>query len=98
MARPSIAMSQAFKGVQAMTEPDIVRASRVEQTIERIIDLSSGCHSDLGAAARCAAGLWHGKSAMPNPRRALSRGDPGANWPADVPASRPVSHPPEVAR
>lgn len=59
MARPVIATPEAFEGVQAMPEQDILLASGVEQTVARINDVVSGGHTGLGAAARQAMKAHH---------------------------------------
>ena len=59
MARPVIATPEAFEGVQAMPERDILLAGGAEQTIERIIEVLSGHHPELGAAARRAMERRH---------------------------------------
>ena len=60
IARPVIATPQAFEGVQATPEQDILLpASGVEQTIERIIEVLSGRHPGLGAAGRHAVERRH---------------------------------------
>jgi polysaccharide biosynthesis protein PslH len=59
MARPVIATPEAFEGVQATPERDILLARGADQTIERIIDVLCGRHPDLGAAARRAVELRH---------------------------------------
>jgi glycosyltransferase involved in cell wall biosynthesis len=108
MGRPVIATPEAFEGVQAMPERDILLAGGVEQTIERIIDVLSGRHAGLGAAARRAVELRHDWSVTLAPLDALFPDDPVPAQPAAVPASGPtphlpiphptVPHPPEVAR
>ena len=59
MAKPVIATPEAFEGVQARPEQDILLASGVEQTIAKIIEVLSGQHPGLGAAARQAMRLRH---------------------------------------
>jgi glycosyltransferase involved in cell wall biosynthesis len=108
MGRPVIATPEAFEGVQAMPERDILLASGVEQTIERIIDVLSGRYPDLGAAARRAVELRHDWSVTLAPLDALFPDDPVPARPAASPAAHPipqrpipnppVPHPPEVAR
>ncbi len=98
MARPVIASPEAFEGVQAMPERDILLASGVEQTVERITDVLSGRHPGLGAAARRAVELRHDWSVTLAPLDDLFPDDPVPDRPAAMPASRPVPHPPEVAR
>jgi hypothetical protein len=98
MARPVIATPEAFEGVQAVPERDIVLASGVEQTIARIVDVLSGRYPELGAAARRAVELRHDWSATLAPLDALFPDDPVPDRPAAPLASRPVPHPPEVAR
>ena len=108
MGRPVIATPEAFEGVQAMPERDILLAGGVEQTIERIIDVLSGRHAGLGAAARRAVELRHDWSVTLAPLDALFPDDPVPAQPAAVPASgptphppiphQPIPHPPEVAR
>ncbi len=103
MARPVIATPEAFEGVQAMPERDILLADGVERTIERIIDVLSGRWPDLGAAARRAVELRHDWAVTLAPLDALfpddpDRDDPGPTRPAASPSSRPVSPPSEVTR
>jgi glycosyltransferase involved in cell wall biosynthesis len=98
MGRPVIATPEAFEGVQAMPERDILLASGVEQTIERIIDVLSGRHAGLGTAARRAVELRHDWSVTLAPLDALFPDDPVPAQPAAIPAPRPIPHPPEVAR
>jgi glycosyltransferase involved in cell wall biosynthesis len=102
MARPVIATPEAFEGVQAMPERDILLADGVEQTIARIIDVLSGGWPGLGAAARRAVELRHDWSVTLAPLDALFPDDPEPTRPVPAqpasPASRPVPHPPEVAR
>lgn len=52
MARPVIATPEAFEGVQASPERDILVASGVEQTVARVTEVLSGRHPGLGPAAR----------------------------------------------
>jgi sugar transferase (PEP-CTERM/EpsH1 system associated) len=59
MARPVIATPEAFEGVQASPEQDILLASGVDQTIARITEVLSGCHPGLGQAARQAMKSRH---------------------------------------
>ncbi len=98
MARPVIATPEAFEGVQAMPERDILLAGGVEQTIDQIIDVLSGRHAGLGAAARRAVELRHDWSVTLAPLDALFPDDPALAQPAARPAGRPAPHPPEVAR
>lgn len=98
MARPVIATPEAFEGVQAVPGQDILLASGVEQTIERIIDVLSGRHPNLGAAARRAVELRHDWSVTLARLDDLFPEDPVPDRPAARPASPPVPHPPEVAR
>jgi len=98
MGRPVIASPEAFEGVQAMPERDILLAAGVEQTIERIIDVLSGRCPGLGAAARRAVELRHDWSVTLAPLDALFPDDPVPARPAAIPAPRPVPLPPEVAR
>jgi glycosyltransferase involved in cell wall biosynthesis len=102
MARPVIATPQAFEGVQATPEQDILLASGVEQTIERIIEVLSGRHPGLGAAGRHAVERRHDWSVTLGRLDELFPDDPPPQWP-----SPPVSAnllpptglpPPEVTR
>jgi sugar transferase (PEP-CTERM/EpsH1 system associated) len=98
MARPVIATPEAFQGVQAMPERDILLASGVEQTIARITDVLSGRHPGLGAAARRAVELGHDWSVTLAKLDDLFPEDPVPDPPAVIPATLSVPHPPEVAR
>jgi sugar transferase (PEP-CTERM/EpsH1 system associated) len=98
MARPVIATPEAFQGVQATPERDILLASGVEQTIARITDILSGRHPGLGAAARRAVELGHDWSATLAKLDDLFPEDPVPDRPAAISAILPVPHPPEVAR
>jgi glycosyltransferase involved in cell wall biosynthesis len=96
MARPVIATPEAFEGVQATPERDILLASGVEQTIERIIEVLSGRHPDLGAAGRRAVERRHDWSVTLARLDDLFPEDPVPDRPtALASASLP---PPEVTR
>jgi glycosyltransferase involved in cell wall biosynthesis len=98
MARPVIATPEAFEGVQAVPGQDILLASGVEETIERIIDVLSGLHPDLGAAARRAVELRHDWSVTLARLDDLFPDDPVPDRPATGPGGLPAPQPPEVAR
>jgi sugar transferase (PEP-CTERM/EpsH1 system associated) len=98
MARPVIATPEAFEGVQAMPERDILLATGAEQTIERIIDVLSGCHPDLGTAARRAVELRHDWSVTLARLDDLFPDDAEADRPAVLASASPALPPPEVAR
>ena len=98
MGRPVIATPEAFEGVQAVPERDILLASGVEQTIARITDILSGRHPDLGAAARRAMELRHDWSVTLARLDDLFPEDPLPDRPAGTPVQVPVPDPPEVAR
>lgn len=54
MARPVLASPQAFEGITAMPERDLLLADGVEQMIVRAASILEGRHPGLGAAARAA--------------------------------------------
>ncbi len=98
MARPVIATPEAFEGVQAMPERDILLATGVEQTIERIIDVLSGRHPDLGTAARRAVELRHDWSVTLARLDDLFPDDAEPDRPTVLASAGPALPPPEVAR
>jgi sugar transferase (PEP-CTERM/EpsH1 system associated) len=59
MGRPVIASPEAFEGVRAVPEQDILLASGAEATIQRVIDIIDGRYPGLGAAARRAMESSH---------------------------------------
>lgn len=59
MARPVIATTAAFEGVQAVPERDILLADDAEQTVTKIHEVLSGAHPRLGVAARQAVQRGH---------------------------------------
>jgi sugar transferase (PEP-CTERM/EpsH1 system associated) len=81
MARPVIATPQAFEGVQAMPERDILLASGVEQTVARINAVLSGKYPGLGAAARRAMEYGHDWSVTLAPLDDLFAFDPKQGHP-----------------
>ncbi len=97
MARPVIATPEAFEGVQAMPERDILLATGVEQTIERIIDVLSGRHPGLGTAARRAVELRHDWSVTLARLDDLFPDDAEPDRPAVLASASPALPRPEVA-
>ena len=59
MAKPVIATPEAFEGVRAMPGRDILLASGVDETVQRIGEVLDGRHAALGAAARSAVETSH---------------------------------------
>jgi hypothetical protein len=59
MARPVVATPQAFYGVRAMPGRDILLASGVDETVQRIAEVLDGRHATMGAAARRAVETSH---------------------------------------
>ena len=59
MARPVVATPEAFQGVRAEPGRDILLASGVDETVQRIADVLDGRHATMGAAARCAVEASH---------------------------------------
>jgi sugar transferase (PEP-CTERM/EpsH1 system associated) len=98
MARPVIATPQAFEGVQAIPERDILLASGVERTIERITDILSGRHPGLGAAARRAVEHHHDWSVTLARLDDLFPDDPASDRRAATGTTDPAPAPPEVVR
>jgi sugar transferase (PEP-CTERM/EpsH1 system associated) len=97
MGRPVIATPEAFEGVQATPEQDILVASGVDQTIARIQDVLSGRYQGLGAAARQAMMRHHDWSATLTPLDTLFGTDlPRLVAPESAP-SRPALPSTEVA-
>ncbi len=52
MARPNVATPEAFEGVQAVPGRDILLASGVDETVQRIAEVLDGRHASIGSAAR----------------------------------------------
>ena len=52
MARPVVATPEAFQGVRAEPGRDILLASGIAETVQRIADVLDGRHATMGAAAR----------------------------------------------
>jgi sugar transferase (PEP-CTERM/EpsH1 system associated) len=59
MARPVVATPEAFQGVRAEPGRDILLASGVSETVQRIADVLHGRHATMGAAARRAIEASH---------------------------------------
>jgi len=59
MARPVVATPEAFEGVQAMPGRDILLASGVDETVQKIAEVIDGRHADIGGAARHAVESAH---------------------------------------
>ena len=59
MARPVVATPEAFQGVRAEPGRDILLASGVSETVQRIADVLNGRHATMGAAARRAIEASH---------------------------------------
>jgi sugar transferase (PEP-CTERM/EpsH1 system associated) len=59
MARPVVATPEAFQGVRAEPGRDILLASGIDETVERIADVLDGRHATMGAAARRAVEASH---------------------------------------
>jgi sugar transferase (PEP-CTERM/EpsH1 system associated) len=97
MARPVIATPEAFEGVQATPEQDILLASGVEQTIARIIEVLSGQHPGLGAAARRAVQAHHDWSVTLAKLDDLFPNGSQADQVAEPPPAHPTDPRPETA-
>jgi sugar transferase (PEP-CTERM/EpsH1 system associated) len=67
MARPVVATPEAFEGVRAEPGRDILLASGVDETVQRICDVLDGRHTAMGAAARRAVETAHQWSATLRP-------------------------------
>lgn len=67
MARPVVATPEAFQGVRAEPGRDILLASGVDETVQRIADVLEGQHATMGAAARRAVQASHQWSATLRP-------------------------------
>ncbi len=52
MARPVVATPEAFEGVQAAPGRDILLASGVDETVQKIAEVLDGRHPEMGRAAR----------------------------------------------
>jgi sugar transferase (PEP-CTERM/EpsH1 system associated) len=59
MARPIVATPEAFEGVQAVPGRDILLASGVEDTVQKIVEVLDRRHGTMGAAARRAVENAH---------------------------------------
>ena len=59
MARPVVATPEAFEGVRANPGRDILLASGVDETVQRISDVLNGRHAMMGADARRAVEASH---------------------------------------
>jgi glycosyltransferase involved in cell wall biosynthesis len=59
MARPVVATPEAFEGVQAVPGRDILLASGVDETVQRIAEVLDGRHASIGSAARRAVETSH---------------------------------------
>jgi polysaccharide biosynthesis protein PslH len=59
MARPVVATPEAFQGVRAEPGRDILLASGIAETVQRIADVLDGRHATMGAAARRAVEAVH---------------------------------------
>ncbi|MEJ0015015.1 MAG: TIGR03087 family PEP-CTERM/XrtA system glycosyltransferase [Acetobacteraceae bacterium] len=59
MARPVVATPEAFQGVRAEPGRDILLASGVAETVQRIADVLDGRHAMMGADARRAVEASH---------------------------------------
>jgi sugar transferase (PEP-CTERM/EpsH1 system associated) len=71
MARPVVATPEAFAGVQATPGRDILLASGVEDTVQRIIDVLDGRHPMLGIMGQRAVETAHQWSVTLRPLDAL---------------------------
>jgi sugar transferase (PEP-CTERM/EpsH1 system associated) len=59
MARPVVATPEAFEGVQAVPGRDILLATGIEDTVQKLVEVLDGRHAALGAAARRAVENAH---------------------------------------
>jgi glycosyltransferase involved in cell wall biosynthesis len=59
MARPVVATPEAFEGVQAVPGRDILLASGVDETVQRIAEVLDGRHASIGSAARSVVETAH---------------------------------------
>lgn len=59
MARPIVATPEAFEGVQATPGRDILFASGVDATVQKIAEVLDGRHPEMGRAARRAVESAH---------------------------------------
>jgi glycosyltransferase involved in cell wall biosynthesis len=59
MARPIVATPEAFEGVRAMPGRDILLASGVDETVQKIAEVLDGRHKSMGEAARRAVESQH---------------------------------------
>jgi sugar transferase (PEP-CTERM/EpsH1 system associated) len=98
MSKPVIATPEAFEGVQAKPERDILLASGVEQTIGKIMDVLTGRYPGLGVAARRAVQLRHDWSATLTKLDDLFPEVPMPERSAVTPSHRLVPPTSEVAR
>jgi len=59
MAKPVVATPEAFEGVQAVPGRDILLASGVDETVQKIAEVLDGRHPEMGRAARRAVVSAH---------------------------------------
>ncbi len=71
MGRPVVAAPEAFEGVQAMPGRDILLASGVDDTVQKIAEVLDGRHAGIGSAARHAVESAHQWSVTLHPIDAL---------------------------
>ncbi len=67
MGRPVVATPEAFEGVRARPGQDILLASGLDETVQRILEVLDGHHPTLGAAGRQAVEQAHQWSATLRP-------------------------------
>jgi sugar transferase (PEP-CTERM/EpsH1 system associated) len=83
MARPVVATPEAFQGVQAEPDKDILLAAGTDATVQRILEVLGGRHATLGDAARRAVAASHQWSATLRPLDRLF----GVTQPEPAPAA-----------
>lgn len=81
MARPVVATPEAFEGVQAVPGRDILLASGVDETVQRIAEVLDGRHASIGTAARRAVETAHQWSVTLRPIDRLFGTNDGAAQP-----------------
>jgi sugar transferase (PEP-CTERM/EpsH1 system associated) len=86
MARPVVATPEAFQGVRAEAERDILLASGVDETVQRTADVLDGRHATMGAAARRAVEASHNWSVTLRPLDRLFGATRPERLQADLPA------------
>ena len=59
MARPVVATPEAFEGVQAVPGRDLLLASGVDETVQKIAEVLDDRHPQMGSAARRAVESAH---------------------------------------